>query len=231
MHRGIVARRHAAPDRFGWHAGAAPIFGWFEAHVGWGTAPAIMLPFVAWATSCVWAFSLAMIDGWQRGFAGRLADKDEYLAQVPDITDIPKTLHTFSSRILDFQPNSWVTHVSGHPPGALLTFVLAGPRWPGRRRVGRIAVPAGRVEHGCCNRDRAANSGRRVDRATCRAVRRRCADGDLGSRSPPTGTSSGSPPGASPCWRWRYTALFDSRRWSRPQRGCCSAGRCSSATA
>ena len=156
MHWGIVSLLHA-PDRFGWHTGAAPIFGLFDAHVGWGTGPAIALglaavlwgpvvaqrlswrslPVVAWATSGVWAFSLAMIDGWQRGFAGRLADKDEYLAQVPGITNIPATLRTFSSRILDFQPNSLITHVSGHPPGALLTFVwldrigLGGGAWAG----------------------------------------------------------------------------------------------------
>jgi methylthioxylose transferase len=157
LHWGITSRVHAAPDRFGWHAGAAPIFGWFDAHVGWGTGPAILLglaaviwgpvvaqrlswrvlPLAAWAISGVWALSLAMIDGWQRGFAGRLTDKDEYLAQVPGITNIPETLRTFCSRILDFQPNSWLTHVSGHPPGALLTFVwldrigLRGGAWAG----------------------------------------------------------------------------------------------------
>jgi hypothetical protein len=154
---GIVSRLHVAPDRFGWHADAAPIFGWFEAHLGWGTAPAIALGLAVvvwgtavaqrlswrtlllagWVTPCGWAFSLAMIDGWQRGFAGRLTDKDEYLPQVPGITDIPETLRTFSGRILDLQPNSWVTHVSGHPPGALLTFVwldrigLGGGAWAG----------------------------------------------------------------------------------------------------
>jgi len=154
---GVRSHLHAAPDRFGWHAGAAPIFGWFDAHVGWGTGPAILLalaavvwgpvvaqrlswralPLVAWATSFAWAFALAMIDGWQRGFAGRLTTRDEYLSQVPTITDIPAAVRTFSSRILDFQPNSWVTHVSGHPPGALLTFVwldrigLHGGGWAG----------------------------------------------------------------------------------------------------
>src|SRR5262249_33043174 len=90
-----------------------------------------------WAVACGWAFALAMIDGWQRGFAGRLTTRDEYVTQVPGITDIPATLRTFSSRILDYQPNSWVTHVSGHPPGALLTFVwldrlgLHGGAWAG----------------------------------------------------------------------------------------------------
>ncbi|HEY9303864.1 MAG TPA: hypothetical protein VIO95_06205 [Mycobacterium sp.] len=154
MHWGIVSYLRI-PDRFSWHAGAAPIFGWLDAHVGWGTGPAIALglaavvwgpivaqrlswqalPLVAWAMSCGWAFALAMIDGWQRGFAGRLTDKDEYLPQVSGITDIPKTLRTFASRIPDFQPHSWITHVSGHPPGALLTFVwldrigLGGGGW------------------------------------------------------------------------------------------------------
>jgi hypothetical protein len=154
---GVVPLRHSVPERFAVHAGAAPISGWWEPHVGWGTVPAILiglvavvwgpvaaqrlqwpvLPLVAWATASAWAFSLAMIDGWQRGFAGRLTDRNEYLRQVPSITDIPEALRTFSSRILDFQPNSWITHVSGHPPGALLTFVwldrvgLRGGAWAG----------------------------------------------------------------------------------------------------
>ena len=95
------------------------------------------LTLVTWATSCGWAFALAMIDGWQLGFAGRLTARHEYLRQVPTITDIPEMLRTFSSRILDYQPNSWMTHVSGHPPGALLTFVwldrigLSGGAWAG----------------------------------------------------------------------------------------------------
>lgn len=157
VHWGPRPRIHAEPDRFAWHAAAAPIFGWFDAHVGWGTGPAILLglaavvwgpavaqrlrwpvlPLASWATSCLWALSLAMIDGSQRGFAGRLTDKDEYLPQVPGITDIGKAVRTFSSRILDFQPDSWITHVSGHPPGALLTFVwldrlgLGGGAWGG----------------------------------------------------------------------------------------------------
>jgi hypothetical protein len=59
------------------------------------------------------------------------------LRQVPTITDIPDAVRTFASRIPDFQPNSWITHVSGHPPGALLTFVwldrtgLGGGAWAG----------------------------------------------------------------------------------------------------
>ena len=122
---------------------ANPLFGFVDAHLGWGTPIALVVavavvmwgPRVAaalpwrrlvlstWATSAIWAMSLAMIDGWQRGFAGRLTSRDEYLHEVPGITDIPSTLAGFSDRILDFQPDSWTTHVSGHPPAAVLTFV------------------------------------------------------------------------------------------------------------
>jgi hypothetical protein len=136
---------------------AAPLSGWWDAHVGWGSIAALFigsaavlwgpalsqrlswrtLTLVTWATSCGWAFALAMIDGWQRGFVQRLQFPGEYLGAVPSITGIPQMLRSFSGRILDFQPNSWLTHVSGHPPGALLTFVwldrvgLAGGGWAG----------------------------------------------------------------------------------------------------
>ena len=78
-----------------------------------------------------------MIDGWQRGFAGRLTAPNEYLGQVPTITDIPQAVRTFCSHILETQPHPWITHVAGHPPGALLTFVwldragLGGGAWAG----------------------------------------------------------------------------------------------------
>jgi methylthioxylose transferase len=146
---------HSTPRQRHDLADTAPIFGWWKAHIGWGTIPAVAigiaavlwgpslaqrlpwraLTLVTWATSCGWAFALAMIDGWRLGFAGRLVARHEYLRQVPAITNIPEMLRTFSSRILDYQPNSWITHVSGHPPGALLTFVwldrigLSGGAW------------------------------------------------------------------------------------------------------
>jgi hypothetical protein len=157
MNLGVNPRSDIGLERFGIHAGAAPIFGWWEAHSGWGTAPAILLAvavvvwgsavaqrlswriltLTSWLTACGWAFALAMIDGWQRGFAGRLTTRDEYLSQVTGIIDIPAALRSFSSRIVDYQPNSWTTHVSGHPPGALLSFVwldrigLHGGAWAG----------------------------------------------------------------------------------------------------
>lgn len=148
---------NATPERLRSFADTAPIFGWWNTHVGAGTIPAFAigaaavlwgpplaqrlpwrwLPWLSWTVSCAWAFSLAMVDGWQRGFAGRLTARHEYLRQVPTVTDIPEALRTFAGRILDYQPDSWITHVSGHPPGALLTFVwldrigLGGGAWAG----------------------------------------------------------------------------------------------------
>ena len=201
LHLGIVTPLiNSTPERFKIFAGTAPIFGWWNAHVGWGTVPAIVIgiaavlwgPTVAqrlpwraltwatWATSCAWAFSLAMIDGWQRGFAGRLTARHEYLRQVPTITDIPEAVRDFASRIPDFQPNSWITHVSGHPPGALLTFVwldrigLGGGAWAGLLclLVGSSAAAAIVVAVRALDR--------RGHGPTRRAVRRGGADGHLG---------------------------------------------------
>jgi methylthioxylose transferase len=148
---------NADAQRFRDFAATSPIFGWWNVHVGPGTVPAVVialaavlwgptlagrlpwrwLPLTAWAVSCAWAFSLAMVDGWERGFAGRLTARHEYLRQVPTIDDVGEAVRTFAGRILDYQPDSWITHVSGHPPGALLTFVwldrigLGGGGWAG----------------------------------------------------------------------------------------------------
>ncbi|GAA3576316.1 hypothetical protein GCM10022222_71240 [Amycolatopsis ultiminotia] len=125
------------------YAFVPPLFGNWLPHVGPGSVFAVLIaaavvlqgPALAarlpwrralaagYLASLAWIFSLAMVDGWSRGFAGRLTTPQEYLHEVPGITDIPRFLREFSSRILDFQPNSWTTHVSGHPPGATLVFV------------------------------------------------------------------------------------------------------------
>lgn len=142
-----------APDTFGeW-----PILAQWAPHIGIGTPLSIMVAIavVAWGPSLAsrlpwrkalllgyvasvsWIVSLALIDGWQPGIAEQLTSPDEYLKEVPGITDIGVFLRTFSSRILDFQPDSWTTHVSGHPPGATLVFVwldhlgLSGGGWAG----------------------------------------------------------------------------------------------------
>jgi methylthioxylose transferase len=120
-------------------ASAAPIFGQWQLHFGPGTPAAVLIAFlvfakgpelaqhrfalaIAYVTATAWTFSLAMIDGWDR-FVTRLSSEHEYLHEVPEITDVPAMLRGFTARILDYQPDSWTTHVSAHPPGATLTFV------------------------------------------------------------------------------------------------------------
>lgn len=148
-----IAKKASEP--FSTFSDANPLFGFIDPHVGWGTPFAIAiaiavvvwgprlaaalpwrpLVWAAWATSAAWTMALAMVDGWQRGFAGRLTEPSEYLTEVPGVHDIPAMLSGFSGRILDYQPDSWSTHVSGHPPGALLSFVwldrigLGGGAW------------------------------------------------------------------------------------------------------
>jgi hypothetical protein len=158
-----------APATFGeW-----PVLGEWLPHIGIGTPLSIMVAIavVAWGPDLAarlpwrralalgyvagifWIVSLALIDGWHRGIAGQLTSQDEYLSAVPGITDIGTMLRTFSSRILDFQLDSWITHVAGHPPGATLIFVwldrlgLSGGAWAAivcilAGGVVAVAVPA-----------------------------------------------------------------------------------------
>ncbi|WP_375538725.1 hypothetical protein [Streptomyces griseorubiginosus] len=97
--------------------------------VAYGPALAVRLPWrtllpVAWATATAWAFSLALVDGWQRGIAGRLTTRHEYLQVIDRFHDIPGTLRDFTHHILLNSPDHWPAHVAGHPPAAPLTFVL-----------------------------------------------------------------------------------------------------------
>ncbi|WP_197289629.1 hypothetical protein [Saccharothrix sp. NRRL B-16348] len=137
------------------HAPTPPLFAHWLPHVGIGTPLAVLvaLSVVVWGpslagrlswraalgagygTALAWTFSLALVDGWERGFAGRLTTEHEYLDEVPGVTDVGAMLREFTSRILDYQPDSWATHVSAHPPGAFLVFIgldrigLSGGAW------------------------------------------------------------------------------------------------------
>jgi len=155
---------------FAW---APPLFGHFVPHIGPGTPVVLVVAVLVvargpelaarlgWRRLCllgygvavVWTFGLAMINGWQRGLAGQFTSSDQFLRDVPRITDIGATLHQFTSHILNGQPGHWITQVSGHPPGALLVFVwldrigLGGGDWAGITCIvvgslAAIAVPA-----------------------------------------------------------------------------------------
>lgn len=78
----------------------------------------------AWVTAMAWIWSLALVDGRQRGVAGRLTTRTEYLRAVGRFHDIPAALRDFTHHIVWGTPDPWPTHVAGHPPAATLTFVL-----------------------------------------------------------------------------------------------------------
>ncbi|MFI7603365.1 hypothetical protein [Actinoplanes sp. NPDC049681] len=136
-------------------ASAAPFYAHWLPHIGPGTpiaiavAAAVMwkgpelaarmswrsLLLAGYLSAVVWTVSLALVDGWKTGLATRLTTTPEYLHEVPGVIDVRAAVRGFAGRILDFQPDSWTTHVAGHPPGALLTFVwldrigLGGGGW------------------------------------------------------------------------------------------------------
>ncbi|MDB1088609.1 hypothetical protein PJ985_13635 [Streptomyces sp. ACA25] len=119
-----------------------PLYAWWDPHLGPGTPMALVVAGVtvlhgpslaqrlSWgrllgvsvAGSLAWMFSLAMIDGWQRGIAGRLEARHEYLAAVDRTEDVGHFLRTYTDHILLTSPDNWPVHVAGHPPAALLTF-------------------------------------------------------------------------------------------------------------
>ncbi|GAA4393418.1 membrane protein [Tsukamurella soli] len=138
----VVPRLESRGFRMRLVAEAAPIFGRFDPHVGVGTVPALVIavvvvawgpalaqrgpfPALAWGTALVlagWSLALGTVGGWH-SFATKLTGYDQYLHEVPGVHDIGYMLRSFARRIPDYQPDSWTVHVSGHPPGALLTFV------------------------------------------------------------------------------------------------------------
>ncbi|MET8450176.1 hypothetical protein [Streptomyces sp. NPDC005209] len=97
--------------------------------VAYGPALAVRLPWrtllaAAWGTALAWTWSLALVDGRQRGVAGRLTTRNEYLTVIGRFHDIPATLRDFTHHIVVGTPAPWPAHIAGHPPGATLTFVL-----------------------------------------------------------------------------------------------------------
>jgi hypothetical protein len=121
-----------------------PVLAEWDPHVGPGTPAAVLLAAAtvvhgpplaarlpwrtllatAWTTATAWILSLALVDGWQRGVAGRLTTREEYLRVIGRFHDIPATLRDFTHHIVSGTPDPWPAHVAGHPPAATLTFVL-----------------------------------------------------------------------------------------------------------
>ena len=155
----------AAACLIGWaliRRGVTVLVGWppllaeWMPHVGPGTVPAVLVALlvalggpalaarmpwrpllaVGFVAALAWTLSLALIDGWVRGVAERLATDTEYLQEVGRTPSIREFLTTFASRIVS-APGALVTHASGHPPLATLIYIgldrigLGGGAWAG----------------------------------------------------------------------------------------------------
>ncbi|MFF8905857.1 hypothetical protein [Streptomyces olivaceoviridis] len=97
--------------------------------VAYGPSVAVRLPWrglllAAWAAALAWTWSLALVDGWRRGVAGRLTTRNEYLRVIGRFHDLPAALRDFTHHIVSGSPDPWPAHVAGHPPAATVTFVL-----------------------------------------------------------------------------------------------------------
>lgn len=120
-----------------------PLHARWNPRIGPGTLPAIVVAGVAACYSIrsaaiwpwrrlllgsfllgvAWLTSLAIVDGWD-GIGHILTTSYEYLQTARGVTDVSATLHEYISRIPLDHPHNWPVHIAGHPPGALLLFVL-----------------------------------------------------------------------------------------------------------
>ncbi|WP_308283431.1 hypothetical protein [Pseudonocardia nigra] len=138
----LVGRRLVAAgvDLF---LGFPPLLASWAPHTGPGTVPALVaaavvvlrgpalaerLPWrplllAAWTAAVLWTTALALVDGYRTGIVARLTTDQEYLHDVPRVTDVRTMLAAFADRILTDQAVHWTTHVGAHPPGAFLIFV------------------------------------------------------------------------------------------------------------
>ncbi|MCA1223798.1 hypothetical protein [Streptomyces sp. 8L] len=137
------------------HTPWPPLLATWDPHIGPGTPAAVAVGAAAiaygpglaarvpwrallalnWATATAWTLSLALVDGWHLGVAGRLTTRYEYLSGVSRFHDVGSALRGFTSHILLGNAQSWPAHIAGHPAGAVLTFVgldhagLGGGAW------------------------------------------------------------------------------------------------------
>lgn len=147
----LVLLAVALPRLLGWEVHARstpdhavpPLHGrWDPKLLGPGTVPAVLIALAGWrwgvdlarrlswrallltsyAAGLAWLLALAFVDG-TSGISRVLGNPYEYLPTARGVTDVSAVLHGFVDRIPYSAPDNWVTHVAGHPPGALLVFV------------------------------------------------------------------------------------------------------------
>lgn len=137
-----------------------PLLAFWAPHVGWGTPLALLcvhvglrvqqrarelawerLVLVGWLLSLAWMCSLTLVDGFRSGWTEVLLDPNEYLHDLPRISDPISFLRTFTHFIAFGDgvtgDDVWTTHVAAHPPLATLVFWaldrvgLGGGFWAG----------------------------------------------------------------------------------------------------
>jgi methylthioxylose transferase len=124
---------------------APPVLAHWHPHVGWGTPLAVVCVLVGlhlqrraavlswrrvllagWLLNVAWLCSLRSVDGLDKGWTEALLNPNEYLHDLPRITDPVTFVATFTDFIA-FGPGVdgsvvWTTHVAAHPPLATLVF-------------------------------------------------------------------------------------------------------------
>ncbi len=141
--------------RIGWWSVLPVLVGVLIITTGrWATHQLKWAPFLAtaYAASWAWTMSLAFVDG-TSGLSSVFERKREYLFDASRVVSIHAALTDFIERIPYASPENWQTHVAGHPPGALLFFVLldrlgiSDPFWVGVTVValGTTSVVAGAI--------------------------------------------------------------------------------------
>lgn len=94
------------------------VAGRYARSMRWGT-----LLCATYAVAAAWLISLATVDG-RDGIGVILGTPYEYLRTARSVTDLSTTLHEYVERIPYSHPDNWPVHIAGHPPGALLFFVI-----------------------------------------------------------------------------------------------------------
>ena len=143
---GLMLLAMALPAVTGWNVRVRwfpPLHAEWEPRFGPGTLPALavaalgtwqatrlaerlawsrLLP-LTWLTGLAWMLSLALVDGLDG--IGEVLDTDyEYLQTARATDDVRATFGEYVDRIPYDHPHNWPVHIAGHPPGALLFFVL-----------------------------------------------------------------------------------------------------------
>jgi methylthioxylose transferase len=146
----LIGLAIAVPMLTGWdtatrrddHDQLPPLHGYWSPGWGRGTAPAIVIALLTWwraldwslrlpwgrlllvsyAVGLGWLLALAYVDG-PSGIDRSLGNPYEYLPTAREVDDVGTMLDGFVDRIPYDADDNWVTHVAGHPPGALLFFV------------------------------------------------------------------------------------------------------------